>query len=125
MAKFYVQSGNFRTTVSAQDAECAALWVIHKAMRQVAPVYEETELTPQQKSHFALANGLMVLGNEIRLSEVGFDSKQSVEFDTFDLIVHWHQLMVAASRLEQCLGQDSAMDTCRQSKPIEAEVSFA
>jgi hypothetical protein len=123
MAKFYVKSGNFQTTVSAEDAQRAALWVVHKAMRQVAPVYDETELTPQQKSHFALANGLMVLGNEIRLSEVGFDSQNHVEFDTFELIVEWHQLMVAVSRLEQWLQPELNNDYyCGR---IKTEVSFA
>jgi hypothetical protein len=124
MAKFYVQSGNFRTTVSALDAERAALWVVHRAMRQITPVYDETELTPEQKSHFAVANGLMVLGNEMRLSEVGFDSKSSIEFDTFELIVQWHQLMIAVSRLEQWFQQDLRAD-CSHGDRIEAEVSLA
>ena len=46
MAKFYVKSGNFLTTVSADDAEKAALWVVHKAMGQVMPVYDDGELLP-------------------------------------------------------------------------------
>lgn len=103
MAKFYVQSGNFRTTISADDAEKAALWVVHKAMGQVMPVYDDHEMLPEQKGHVAVANGLMVLGNTVRLSELGFESEAGVEWDTFELLVQWHQLMIAVSRLEELI----------------------
>ncbi len=43
MPKYYVQSGNVRTVISAEDAERAALWVIHRTMQQVLPVYDEEE----------------------------------------------------------------------------------
>ena len=100
MAKYYVQSGNVRTVISADDAEKAALWVVHKAMQQVVPVYEDTELTPDQKSEVAVVQGIMVLGNSVKISEVGFDRCDGQELDTFELVVQWHQLMIALSRLE-------------------------
>lgn len=103
MAKYYVQSGNFRTTVSADDVEKAALWVIHKAMGQVMPVFDDHELLPEQKGHFAIANGLMVLGNTMRLSELGFESETYDELDTFELLSQWHQLMIAVSRMEELI----------------------
>jgi hypothetical protein len=113
MAKYYVESGNFRTTVSADDAEKAAIWVVHKAMGQVMPVYDDHELMPEQKGHVALANGLMVLGNSIRLSELGFESPNCIEMDTFELLTHWHQLMIAVSRLEELvLAADQQSDEC-------------
>lgn len=101
MAKFYVQSGNFRGIVGAGDAEKAALWVVHKAMAQVIPVYDDCELSPEEKGHFAMVKGLVVLGNSIRLSQSGFEGEPELELDTFDLLVHWHQLMIAVSRLEE------------------------
>ncbi len=103
MAKYYVQSGNFQMTISADDAEKAALWVVHRAMGQVVPVYDDGELSPTEKEHVAILDGLMVLGNTIRLSEIGFDRDDAVELDTFELIVQWHQLMIAVSRLEEML----------------------
>ena len=42
----------------------------------------------------------MVLGNTMQLSELGFESDSCVEFDTFELLSHWHQLMIAVSRME-------------------------
>jgi hypothetical protein len=103
MAKYYVQSGNISTVIAADDAEKAALWVVHKAMQQVVPVYEDGELTPHEKCEVAVVQGVMVLGNSLRVSEVGFDREDCQELDTFELVVHWNQLMVALTRLDTLL----------------------
>jgi hypothetical protein len=100
MAKYYVQSGNLRTLISAEDTEKAALWAVHCAMRQVVPVYDDEELSPQEKSQLSVVGGVRVLGNTIRISELGYDRDDAAELDTFELLVHWHQLMTALSRLE-------------------------
>ena len=103
MAKFYVQSGTVRTVISADDAEKAALWVVHKSLQQVVPVYDDIELSPSEKSDVALVQGMMVLGNSIAINEIGFDRDDSTHLDTFELLVQWHQLMVALSRLEEMM----------------------
>ncbi|MEO8271181.1 MAG: hypothetical protein ABI557_15775 [Aureliella sp.] len=100
MAKYYVQSGNVRTLISAEDTEKAALWAVHCAMRQVVPVYDDEELTPDEKCQLSVVDGVRVLGNTIYVNEKGFDRKDAVELDTFEILVHWHQLMLALSRLE-------------------------
>ena len=103
MAKYYLQSGNVRTVISADDPEKAALWIIHRAMQQVIPVYDDAELTPDQKSEVAVIQGMLVLGNQICVSEIGFDRSDCEQLDTFELVVHWHQLMVALDRLDAML----------------------
>lgn len=103
MAKFYVQSGNVRTVISADDSEKAALWVVHKALQQVVPVYEDSELSPDQKSEVTIIQGVMVLGNDIQISEKGFDRADGERMDTFELLVQWHQLMIALDRLSSHL----------------------
>ncbi len=100
MAKFYVQSGNVKTIISAEDAEKAGLWAVHCAMRQVVPVYDDEELTPQEKSELSVVEGVRVLGNSICISEIGFDRDDCQQLDTFELLVHWHQLMIALAKLE-------------------------
>lgn len=105
MAKFYVQSGNIQTVVSADDSEKAALWVVHKALQQVVPVYEEAELTPDEKGELAIIQGVMVLGNSIQISEIGFDRRDAKVLDTFSLLTQWHQLMIALDRLSALLVQ--------------------
>ncbi|GIX00876.1 MAG: hypothetical protein KatS3mg111_4208 [Pirellulaceae bacterium] len=103
MAKYYVQSGNVRMVVDADEADKAALWVIHRTMQQVVPVYEEDELTPQEKSELGVLQGIMVLGNTLHISEIGFDRPDAAQFDTFELLVEWNQLMVALDRLASML----------------------
>ena len=100
MAKYYVQSGNVRTVIAADDAEKAALWVVHKAMQQVVPVYEDDDLTPNEKGEVAIVKGIMVLGNAVQISEIGFDHEESESIETFELVMQWHQLMVALAKLE-------------------------
>lgn len=104
MAKYYIQSGTVRTIVSADDHEKAALWTIHKTMQQVVPIYDDAELTAEEKGDVALAQGIMVLGETVRISERGFDRADAYQLDTFELVAHWHQLMVALARLEDMLG---------------------
>jgi hypothetical protein len=106
MAKYYVESGNVRTVVSADDSEKAALWVVHKALQQVMPVYEDSELTPDEKGEVAILNGVMVLGNTFRISEIGFDRADAETLDSFALITQWHQLMIALDRLSDLLETD-------------------
>jgi hypothetical protein len=103
MAKYYVQSGTVRTVISADDAEKAALWTVHKALQQVVPVYDDIELSPSEKSDVAMVQGMMVLGNSVAISELGFDRSDAQQLDTFELVVQWHQLMIALSRLEELL----------------------
>ena len=104
MAKYYIQSGTVRTVISADDHEKAALWTIHKTMQQVVPVYDDVELTAEEKGDVALVQGVMVLSDTIKISEVGFDRDDADQLDTFELLAHWHQLMLALSRLEDLLG---------------------
>lgn len=98
MAKYYIESGNVRTVISAEDPEKAALWVIHKALQQVLPVYEDDQPEVNQK---ASTNDLMVLGNKIRLTETGFECTEAVELETLELVNHWTQLMLALEKLEK------------------------
>jgi|688.fasta_scaffold00106_8 hypothetical protein len=111
MAKYYVQSGNFRSLVSADDAEKAALWIVHKVIQQVLPVDDDLELDPTQKGQAVIAHGIMVLGNQIVVSEQGYCGDDSQFFDTFDLLTHWHQLMLALDRLAELVSPQSEVDT--------------
>lgn len=117
MAKYYVQSGNVSTIISADDAEKAALWVVHRTMQQILPVYDEAQpepalekLTQQGGGRLGELGGLarstpemMVLGAQIQISEEGFDREDCESLDTFRLVCQWNQLMVALDRLQELL----------------------
>lgn len=105
MAKYYIQSGTMRATLAAEDSRRAALWAVHQAMQQIVPVYDDTELTPEQKSDAAMVEGMLVLGGTIRLSEQGYDRDDAEELQTFDVVTEWNQLMIALERLERLFGE--------------------
>ncbi|MCA9154677.1 MAG: hypothetical protein R3C99_21685 [Pirellulaceae bacterium] len=103
MAKFYVQSGTLREMVQADDARKAALWAVHRSMQQILPIYDDHAMPASEKHQVAQLQGLFVLGDEIRLSELGFDRDDALEFETFDIVTEWNQLMIALARLEESL----------------------
>ena len=103
MAKYYVQSGTLKMVISADEPRKAALWAVHKAMQQILPLYDQDNLTPAEKREHALRRGHDVLGDEMQLSEVGFESAENFEFETFDVVNEWNQLMVALARIEQSM----------------------
>ncbi len=82
MSKYYLQSGTLRVVISAEDEMRAALWAVHRAMQQIVPLYEDELLSPEEKSQFAALEGLVVLGDDIFISEQGFDRADALQFAT-------------------------------------------
>jgi len=103
MAKYYVQSGTLKAVISAESEDRAALWVVHRAMQQIMPIYEDQDLTAQQKCDTVMVEGLIVLDPTIRMSEVGFDRDDAAVAETFEVVAEWHQLMIALEKLERLL----------------------
>ncbi len=103
MAKFYIQSGTLRNVIDSEDCEKAALWAVHRVMQQIAPVYDDETLTPDQKEDAVKLEGLLVLDSSIRVSEQGFDREDAMQIDTFEAVMHWHKLMMALDQLEKLL----------------------
>lgn len=103
MAKYYIESGTMKAVVSADDSHKAALWAVHRAMQQVMPMYDDQEVTANDKSDIAMSEGMMVLDQKITISEVGFEREDAQVMNTYDVVGEWNQLMVALSRLESLL----------------------
>ncbi len=103
MAKFYVQSGTLRTVIDSPDVDRAALWAVHQAMQQIVPIDCETELGPDEKAQKLTGTGMIVLGDRIEISEVGFDRDDAVKIETFDAFHEWYCLVKALDRLEKLL----------------------
>ena len=102
MGKYYIQSGNFKTVITADDAEKAALWVFHKVMAQVFHS-DAVDSGIRPRCDAGSQNGLLVLGEIISISEHGFDSPQQTELSSLDLLVHWSKLTVALAKLESMM----------------------
>jgi hypothetical protein len=86
MAKFYVQSGNLQKIIDSPSAERAAIWAVHQAMQQIAPQFSE------EPSINTAPESIIVLGEEICISEVGFRSEPTFSFDTFGTFRKWYAL---------------------------------
>lgn len=116
MPKFYVKSGNFRTTINAFDAEKAALWAVHKVMEQVLPFYDTEDTGPCGRNSACSRDAVMVLGETMFVSELGFESQHQYELDTVELQIHWHQLTIALTRLESILSGGKRSRSCEQAE---------
>jgi hypothetical protein len=103
MAKYYIQSGTLKAIVAAEDTQRAALWAVHRVMQQIVPIYDDSDLTPELKNEVVLLEGMLVLGDEISISEKGFERTDAQNFSTFDTLAQWHQLMAALNRLANLL----------------------
>jgi hypothetical protein len=106
MAKFYVQSGLVAHIVTANDAFSAALWAMHLVMEDVVPVEEVDWLDEADQPEHGFADGLLKLGAEIAVSELGWGRDEAGRFDTADTLAEWNQLVIALTRLETRLQQD-------------------
>jgi hypothetical protein len=98
MAKFYVESGNLRSIISANNSRGAALWAAHRTLSDVLPfVGDECENPTNDKGQ------PFKLGETVRVSQRGFGRADCRSYPTLDLISEWSQWIVALSRLEQDL----------------------
>lgn len=107
MAKFYIHSGNVSFVVTAQDAEGAALWAMHRVIDSMiddslesALAYEELGLDlPPMLPYEPVLDGLAEFGPTIHVSECGFGYDEAGCLDTELIFKHWRQLMTAAEQL--------------------------
>lgn len=103
MAKYYLQSGSARLILDSEDSQRAVLWLVHRVMESIGDVYEDPTLEDDRKLDSAIVESLLDLGPSIQASELGFDRDDAETFDTFDIVMYWHQLMIALSRLDRML----------------------
>ena len=99
MSKFYVQSGSLAWTVESVDAEGAALWLLHQALRPFLPLSEIVSSRQQEEAVARLFDGLARLAPAIRVSEIGMGRCDAGQFDTGQLFQTWQQLSRSVSSL--------------------------
>lgn len=103
MAKYYLQSGSVKLILDSEDSDRASLWLVHRVMESIGSVYEDPTLDDNRKLDSAIVESLLDLGPTINVSELGFDREDAEAFETFDVVMYWHQLMMAMLRLDQQL----------------------
>jgi hypothetical protein len=105
MPKFYVQSGLVAKIVTANDAYSAALWAMHLVMEDVVPVEQVDWLDSENQPEHGFADGLLKLGDQISVSEVGYGRDEAGRYDTADALAEWNQLVIAMANLEARLSK--------------------
>ncbi|PHQ32418.1 hypothetical protein [Rhodopirellula bahusiensis] len=117
MAKFYVQSGTFRSVVAADSARKAALWAVHQVMQQVLPTDEDSgslpasgsSPTPTSQSQDKSSDRpdgstpVAVLDGRVRISERGYDRNDCAEMPTMEVVAEWNQMVLTLDRLHQMM----------------------
>lgn len=85
MAKYYVQSGPVKLILDADSAHAAAIDTFQWTCDKQATIHTDSPL-----EHIQTAERLgWQLEEMIRVSELGFDSADAVEFDTLDIVGAW------------------------------------
>jgi len=100
MAKYYVESGSVKMVIASEDAQRSVLWMVHRVMESLGPIYNDDSFTEDQRLDSVIIESLLDLDHEISVSEQGFGRDDMEKYETFDIIMYWHQLMTALSRLE-------------------------
>lgn len=122
MAKFYVQSGTFRSVVAADSARKAALWAVHQVMQQVLPTDEDDDslsasATDENASNTTInrppsgepsgqrpgSTPVAVLDGRVRISERGYDRNDCAEMPTMEVVAEWNQMVLTLDRLQQMM----------------------
>ncbi len=108
MAKYYVQSGTFRTIVQAESTKKAAVWAVHQVLGQVM----QLDTAPTNGAEFDVdsmaplsnnASRVAVLGSTVSVSEQGFDRHDAKSLETLVVISQWNELVSTLDRLEKML----------------------
>ncbi len=99
MAKFYVQCGPLQLILVADSIRQAALSAIDKSLQTHLWIYDDAELSNQNRRDHLMIEALMHLDPTIRISEKGFDRTDAVAVGTPETIDAWHHLMVGMNRL--------------------------
>jgi hypothetical protein len=95
MPKYYIESGKLQVVVHAKNSRGAALWAVHRSLASLLPFMSESARHDGEAEQ-----NLAALGESISASERGFGRSDAEEFDTFEIVTEWNQLMVALDRLE-------------------------
>ncbi|TWT95549.1 hypothetical protein [Neorhodopirellula pilleata] len=105
MAKYYVQSGNFRRVVSADNSRKAAIWAVHEVMQQILPS-DETESSSASMRLVGEhePRSVTVLSAKVRVNERGFDRDDAREMSTMEIVAEWNQMVMTLDRLQRMFG---------------------
>lgn len=99
MPKFYVTCGSVEWIVQAESPRQAAMRLMDEMLGAHAWIYDDAELTEQDRRDHLVIETLLHLGTEVRVSQRGAQRCESGVFGVPELLDEWDRLMTAVSRL--------------------------
>ncbi len=99
MAKFYVTCGSVQWVVDAESARQAAVRLMDELMGEHVWIYDDADLSEQDRRDHLVLEALLHLGNEVWVSERGINRCEAGVFGVPELLEEWDRLMTAVSRL--------------------------
>lgn len=102
MAKFYVQSGSLRGVVDCFDEQCAAVWVIQRAVGKATLAFEKALSKDKPLQEF-IDEAIFELGEVIEINERGFSRNDSTIIDIHDAFCSWYQLTKVIESLSKAI----------------------
>jgi hypothetical protein len=99
MSKFYVVCGSQSLVVTAPTAQHAAMRLMDEAMAAHVWIYDDADLSEQDRRDHLVLEALLHLGSSIEVSERGVGHCDAGKFGVPELLEQWHRLMTGISRL--------------------------
>ncbi len=99
MNRYYVQSGEFSEIIHAADSNAAAMWLMHIVMETFFP--DQRQIDFGSDPFEVLEDGLLLLGEEIRVSSDTFDDEKAKIFDTVETFTEWNELIIAVAKMQE------------------------
>lgn len=104
MSKFYVQSGQIRIVLHAENAQLAALSAVDSVMNPHRWIYNDNTLSDDIRRDHLMVEALCHLDAVIQISEQGFDRCDATILDSPEFVEEWHILMTRLSDLYVAAG---------------------
>ena len=99
MSKFYVVCGSQSLVITAPTAEHAAMRLLDEALAAHVWIYDDSDLSEQDRRDHLVLEALLHLGSAVVVSERGLGHCDAGRFEVPELLEQWHRLMTGISRL--------------------------
>ncbi len=104
MSKYYVECGSQSLVTTASCAQHAAMRLIDEAFGTHVWIYEDEQLTEQERRDHLVLEALLHLGTSVSVSERGHGRTDAGTFEVPELIDQWHKLMTGLSKMFSDVG---------------------
>lgn len=99
MPKYYVTCGGTQWIVQAESARQAAMRLLDELLAEHIWIYDDADLSEQDRRDHLVIESLLHLATEIHVSERGTGRCDAGTFGVPELLDDWDRLMTAVSRL--------------------------